>query len=107
MASTENCNIIGHTLILLHFSVFVNTKGGDKLRKIPLTEYGKFVKKSLIEKDKSQEWLINEVAKKTGMYVDSSVLNKILTGRTNSENLISAINEILTREENTQCRDVM
>lgn len=59
------------------------------------TDYGKTVKKQLIDNDKSQSWLIEELKKKTGMFVDSSLLNKILTGKVKSEKLISTINEIL------------
>jgi hypothetical protein len=39
--------------------------------------------------------LIEQVKKKTGMFVDSSVLNKVLTDRLNSKTIITAINEIL------------
>jgi hypothetical protein len=63
--------------------------------KNPFTDYGKEVKKRLIELDKSQTWLIEQVKKKTGMFVDSSVLNKVLTDRLNSKTIITAINEIL------------
>ena len=63
--------------------------------KNPFTDYGKEVKKRLIELDKSQTWLIEQVKKKTGMFVDSSVLNKVLTDRLNSKPIITAINEIL------------
>ena len=59
------------------------------------TDYGKEVKKRLIELDKPQSWLIEQVKKKTGMFVDSSVLNKVLTDRLNSKTIITAINEIL------------
>lgn len=65
------------------------------MRKIPLTEYGKSVKKRLIEMDKSQEWLIEQLKRKTGKFVDSSLLNKILTGKSNSSTIISAINELI------------
>jgi hypothetical protein len=63
--------------------------------KNPFTDYGKEVKKKLIELDKSQTWLIEQVKEKTGMFVDSSVLNKVLTDRLNSKPIITAINEIL------------
>jgi hypothetical protein len=60
-----------------------------------LTEYGKRVKTKLVEMDKPQSWLIDEVANKTQMFVDSSLLNKILTGRVRSERITAAIDEIL------------
>lgn len=67
--------------------------------KNPFTDYGKEVKKKLIELDKSQTWLIEKIKEKTGMFVDSSVLNKVLTDRLNSKPIITAINEILGIEE--------
>ena len=60
-----------------------------------LTELGKKIKYALIERDKTQEWLISEVKKKTGLYFDSSYLNKILTGKNENEKVIFAIKEIL------------
>lgn len=67
----------------------------SKDTKYPLTDYGIKVRIKLIELNKSQEWLIRGVAEKTNMFVDSSLMNKILTGRTNSERITNAINEIL------------
>lgn len=69
--------------------------------KYPLTEYGKEVRTKLIKLDKSQEWLISEVVKKTNMFVDSSLMNKILTGRCNSERIMTAIDAILSDRENS------
>jgi len=63
--------------------------------KRPLTDYGKNVRTKLIELNKSQQWLISRIAEKTKMFVDSSLLNKILTGQKNSERIVSAINSIL------------
>lgn len=76
----------------------IHKYGGDILRKIPLTEYGKSVKKRLIEMDKSQAWLIEQLKRKTGKFVDSSLLNKILTGKSNSSTIISAINELISEK---------
>ena len=67
--------------------------------KNPFTDYGKKVRIRLVELDKSQSWLIDRVKEKTGMFVDSSVLNKVLTNRLNSEPIINAINEILDFKE--------
>ena len=64
-------------------------------RKNPLTNFGFDVKKKLIDIDKPQSWLIEEIKKETNLYVDSSVLNKVLTGRLNSKKIIAAINKIL------------
>lgn len=53
--------------------------------KYGFTDFGKTVKKRLIDLDKSQEWLISQLNRDTGLFVDSSYLNRILTGRCNSE----------------------
>lgn len=60
-----------------------------------ITEYGKRIKMRLLEIDKSQNWLIEEVARATGLYFDSSYLHKILCGTEKSANIVNAINEIL------------
>lgn len=60
-----------------------------------LTEFGKKVKIALIEKNETQDWLIEEVKKATGLYFDSSYLSKILTGSNNNSNIIGAIEKIL------------
>ena len=52
-------------------------------------------KKRLIDLDKSQEWLISQLNRDTGLFVDSSYLNRILTGRCNSEKIIASISKIL------------
>ena len=64
-----------------------------------VTSFGKNVKKRLIDSEKSQEWLISEVRKKTGLYFDSSYLYKILTGQLTTPKIVNAINEILEFEK--------
>lgn len=61
-----------------------------------LTEYGKQVKKKLIDLGKTQEWLIKKI-KDTNPYifVDSSVLRKIFTGEIKQSGLVPIINSIL------------
>ena len=59
------------------------------------SDFGKKVKTKLIEIDKTQEWLIAEVKKDTGLFVDSSYLNRILTGRNNNTKIITSIKKIL------------
>lgn len=65
-------------------------------RKNPLTDYGLKVKSTILSSGKSQNWLIEEV-KKTApeIYIDSSVLNKVLTGKIQKSKLIETINQIL------------
>ena len=59
------------------------------------TDFGKKIKIALIGKDASQDWLIREVKQKTGLYFDSSYLNKIMTGTNKNPTIISCICEIL------------
>ncbi len=60
-----------------------------------LTVYGKNIKKRLVDIDQTQNWLIDEVKKRTGLYLDCSYLLKIMTGRASPQTIISAICEIL------------
>lgn len=59
------------------------------------TDYGKAIKRRLDDLEMTQEQLITEVTKRTGLYFDSSYLYKVMVGKQNSSNIISAINEIL------------
>ena len=63
--------------------------------KYGFSDFGKTVKKRLIDLDKSQKWLISQLNQDTGLFVDSSYLNRILTGRCNSEKIIASISKIL------------
>ena len=62
------------------------------------TEYSKKVRKKLIDMDRSQDWLVQQVAEKTGMYFDDGYLSKIFTGKRNPPIIIEAINQILGLE---------
>lgn len=85
-------------LIVLRFFVIVNY---DILRKevvvlvVGITEYGKAVKGKLNDMNRTQSWLVSEVARRTGMYFDSSYLHKVMTGKLKSEKILTAINEVL------------
>lgn len=59
------------------------------------TEFGKEIKKKLIDLDRPQVWLIEQVKSKTGLYFDDSYLYKIVTGRLASPKIVAAICEIL------------
>nr|DAK17632.1 MAG TPA: hypothetical protein [Caudoviricetes sp.] len=64
--------------------------------KKPLCAYGKRVKIALMEKNRTQTWLIAEISKKNpDIYLDSSCLHRILTGTIKSGKAIAAINDIL------------
>lgn len=75
--------------------------------KYGFTEFGKDVKKRLIDLDKSQEWLISQLNRDTGLFVDSSYLNRILTGRCNSEKIIASISKILDLQGSKKGREKM
>lgn len=63
------------------------------------TEFGKLVKKMLIDFGHTQSWLIDEIQARTGLYCDSSYLNKVLTGKNAAPKIKSAICEILNIAE--------
>ena len=59
------------------------------------TDFGLKVKVALLQKGKTQQWLQEEVTKRTGLFVDSGYIYKILTGERNAKKIIQAIREIL------------
>ena len=59
------------------------------------TDFGKEVKKKLIDMGRRQSWLIEEVNNRTGMKLDNSYFQKIMRGDRNSKRVTSAICEIL------------
>lgn len=63
-----------------------------------ITDFGKTVKKKLIDFERSQQWLIERVKAQTGLYFDGSYLYKILIGRAASPKIVKAICEILSIE---------
>ena len=64
-------------------------------RKKVINDFGKRVKIALIEKDKTQNWLIEQVREKTGMYFDTSYISKIFNDKNQPEKIVKAIEEIL------------
>lgn len=67
-----------------------------------LTVFGKDVKKRLVDIDKPQVWLIEQVKEKTGLYFDDSYLGKILSGRLATPKIVQAIREILDLTDQPQ-----
>lgn len=66
------------------------------MRNIPkFSDFGLCIKTELLQNGKSQKWLENAVAEKTGLYVDSGYMYKILTGQRNAPKIVAAICEIL------------
>ena len=69
-------------------------------RKNALTPYGIKVNVRLLEMGKKQTWLIEKIQELLpNRYIDSSFINRILTGQTNSPEVIASINEILCIDE--------
>ena len=62
------------------------------------TMFGLGVKTELLRIGKSQKWLEETVAEKTGLFVDRGYMNKILTGKRNAPKIVAAICEILNVE---------
>lgn len=63
------------------------------------TAFGKEIKKKLVDIDRKQVWLIEQVKNKTGLYFDDSYLYKIQTGRIATPKIVAAIREILDLPE--------
>ncbi len=59
------------------------------------TDWGLKVKMELLKQGKEQKWLEEEVTKRTGLYLDSGYIYKILVGQRNAPKIVTAINEIL------------
>lgn len=59
------------------------------------TEFGKQVKIELIKKNQSMAWLQEEVAGRTGLYMDSAYMSRILSGKRSPQKVVTAICEIL------------
>lgn len=64
-----------------------------------LTAFGKDIGKRLIDLDKPQTWLIEEVRNRTGLYFDDSYMYKIKTGQLSTPKVVQAIREILEIQE--------
>ena len=59
------------------------------------TEFGLCVKTELLRRGKEQKWLEEEINEKTGLFVDSGYMYKILTGQRNAPKIVAAICDIL------------
>ena len=64
------------------------------------TNFGLCVKTKLLQTGKSQKWLEQAVSEKTGLFVDSGYMHKILTGQRNAPKIVTAICEILGIQNN-------
>ena len=59
------------------------------------SEFGLCVKTKLLKNNKSQKWLGEEITKKTGLYIDSGYMCKILTGQRKAPKVVEVIGDIL------------
>lgn len=64
-------------------------------------DFRKKVKYRLIDLEKSQKWLEEQIREKTGLFIDSSYLTKIFNGERNAPKIKAAICEILDIKEDT------
>lgn len=62
---------------------------------IPDKEFKKKVKCALIDRDKTQTWLAEEVTRRTGQFCDTNLIGKIYRGVLKVPTIRAAINEIL------------
>ena len=60
-----------------------------------ITPFGKCIKRRLLDIDRDQNWLIEQVTQKTNLYFDRSYLHKIMTGKLSTPGIKQAICEIL------------
>ncbi|RGX55324.1 XRE family transcriptional regulator [Anaerotruncus sp. AF02-27] len=63
--------------------------------KTELTEFGKEVKFELVLRNKTQEWLMEQVRADTGLYLDSPYLRRIMIGKATPAKIIASIRKIL------------
>lgn len=59
------------------------------------TNFGLCVKTELLKRGLTQTWLESAVQEKTGLFVDSSYMYKILTGQRSAPKIAKAVCEIL------------
>jgi hypothetical protein len=86
------------TFIIVLLSVLVKDYNGRGYFFVNLSKFSDFglcVKTELLRMGKTQKWLEETVAEKTGLFVDGGYMHKILTGQRNAPKIVAAICEIL------------
>lgn len=63
--------------------------------KKPLCEFGKQIEIALIQMNKRNDWLIEQVKEDTGRYFDRSYLHKVKTGEIETPGILHSIRKIL------------
>lgn len=66
-----------------------------------ICDFGKEVKKRLVDINQSQAWLISEVERDTGKYFDSGYLHRILRGEVSTPGIVASIRKILGLPQDT------
>ena len=69
------------------------------------SDLGLCIKTELLRIGKTQKWLEETVAEKTGLFVDRGYMNKILTGKRNAPKIVAAICEILNVENPNEVKE--
>lgn len=72
----------------------------NKLTKV--SDFGLCVKTELLKQSRTQKWLEEEITKRTGLYVDSGYMHKILTGQRNAPKIVESICDILKIKNETE-----
>lgn len=67
--------------------------------KKPLCDFGKQIEIALIQKDKTNDWLIEKVKEDTGRYFDRSYLFKVKTGKLETPGIKKSICRILNIQD--------
>ena len=70
------------------------------------TDFGLSVKAKLLgPPTRTQTWLVGEVRKATGLYVDNAYLSKILTGQRKAPKIVRAVRDVLDLPDGGQTFD--
>lgn len=70
-----------------------------------ICDFGKEIKKRLVDINQTQEWLISEVSQDTGKYFDSGYLHRILRGELSTPGIVASIRKILDLPNDTAAQD--
>ena len=60
-------------------------------------DFGKEIKKRLVDINQTQEWLITEVSQDTGKYFDGGYLQRILRGEISTPGIVASICKMKSR----------
>jgi hypothetical protein len=94
--------MFGGTYIIVPKYVLVNQNERKEVLFVncsKFTDFGLYVKTELLRQGKGQKWLEDTITEKTGLYVDTGYMYKILTGQRNAPKIVAAICEILNIQD--------